>query len=481
MLAVKLAGILVVLAEVSSMGVAGANGVPRPFSPRSGPPLSALESRDVLWSQPPDLQGYKVSSEIISEFGVESKIADDFELDVDTTIGLVTFWGGYYYWNGEEPLPRFNVVFLSDGGCEPDEGLSTYLHLSPGRTFVGYDGFGYPTYKYDAVVDFEASASTVFWCMVQADDHAFPPQWGRQQAGVERACPAMFCSYMQWECAWAPVWDLVGEPWDASFELRAVSLDPEACCLADGSCVVSTAADCLLDGGEPQGSGTSCDPNPCPLAEACCLQDGSCLELTANDCRDLGGQPNGPGTDCTINPCPAAEACCNRSGYCVYLPPAVCLDQDGEPQGPDVSCDPSPCMQACCLPSGFCQFCPPEECGVLGGNPRGEGTDCDPNPCPPPPAQACCYPDARCYMQTPEECLAQGGEPQGPGIDCWPTPCGFEACCFDDGSCSYLQPEDCAAQGGRSQGPLTDCQPDPCTEPTQVAHATWGRVRILFR
>ena len=36
-----------------------------------------------------------------------------------------------------------------------------------------------------------------------------------------------------------------------------------ACCLADGSCIVISSAECAELGGTYQGDDTPCDPNPC--------------------------------------------------------------------------------------------------------------------------------------------------------------------------------------------------------------------------
>lgn len=38
---------------------------------------------------------------------------------------------------------------------------------------------------------------------------------------------------------------------------------PQACCLPDGQCEMLMPSDCRAMGGTPQGSGTTCDPNPC--------------------------------------------------------------------------------------------------------------------------------------------------------------------------------------------------------------------------
>ncbi len=77
-----------------------------------------------------------------------------------------------------------------------------------------------------------------------------------------------------------------------------------ACCLPDGSCVVLTEKECGAQGGDYQGDGTDCDPNPCDQPEgACCFSDGSCVVLSEADCVAQGGVYQGDGTDCDPNPC----------------------------------------------------------------------------------------------------------------------------------------------------------------------------------
>ncbi len=195
---------------------------PRYFSPRSGPPTGPPARPEILWSQPFDLNGTKVSSEIIGEYGLESRIADDFILGGDATIATVRAWGGYYNWTeGDPPIQALNIHFYADYGCDPGTfPLEVHLHLPLDETFVCYDGFGYPTYKYEIASSFSALAGVRYWLMVQADDHGFPPQWGRQQALEERDCPAMYYSVWPWP-NWIPVEDLIGEPFDASFELES--------------------------------------------------------------------------------------------------------------------------------------------------------------------------------------------------------------------------------------------------------------------
>ena len=74
------------------------------LAPASLAPSTA--SAEVIWSQPPDLHGFICSSELIEIFGLDTRIADDFSLDRETTITKIVFWGGYYNWSGELRAPR---------------------------------------------------------------------------------------------------------------------------------------------------------------------------------------------------------------------------------------------------------------------------------------------------------------------------------------------------------------------------------------
>ena len=59
---------------------AHATDEPMLFSTRTGVPRVPERDTDAVWSQPPDLNGLKGSSEIIGIYGLESRLADDFEL-----------------------------------------------------------------------------------------------------------------------------------------------------------------------------------------------------------------------------------------------------------------------------------------------------------------------------------------------------------------------------------------------------------------
>jgi hypothetical protein len=89
----------------------------------------------------------------------------------------------------------------------------------------------------------------------------------------------------------------------------------EACCFADGSCLMLDFTDCDATGGTPQGAGSECATTSCPLLEACCLPDGTCVMGTVEACQGLGGTPQGAGTTCGTVTCPQPpQACCMPDG-----------------------------------------------------------------------------------------------------------------------------------------------------------------------
>ncbi len=151
-----------------------------------------------------------------------------------------------------------------------------------------------------------------------------------------------------------------------------------ACCFADGSCTVLIQYTCQHEGGTWQGSGTTCNPNPCPqpVLGACCV-NGVCTITTQADCS---GQWMGANTTCTPNPCPQPPvgACCFGT-VCTITTQAGC---QGTWQGPGTTCDPNPCSApstgACCE-CGQCRVTTQANCG---GQWMGAGTTCNPNPCP---------------------------------------------------------------------------------------------------
>lgn len=220
-----------------SMVVAGSTFAADPYLyvPATGfLPLERDPSGVVCWSQGPNINGWKVSSETIGAFGLESELAGDFLPSMSGYIDGVRFWGGYYNWlQGDPMLTSIDLTFYNDGGCVPTDIICQYVVAhNANETFVGFDGFGWPTYEYvtdPGDVCCGVSADVLYWLGVQGGDHPFPPQWGRQQAVDSQLCDAVFKSAYFGYFDWTPVCDLgVTAPCDVSAELTCVT-DPADC------------------------------------------------------------------------------------------------------------------------------------------------------------------------------------------------------------------------------------------------------------
>jgi hypothetical protein len=104
-----------------------------------------------------------------------------------------------------------------------------------------------------------------------------------------------------------------------------------ACCLPDGACIEVTETECAAQGGIFQGPQTICAGVDCPQPPgACCFSEcddddddgdddcpddgddddgdgGMCLDLTMEECVAQGGQFQGSGTSCSTVDCPDGE------------------------------------------------------------------------------------------------------------------------------------------------------------------------------
>jgi hypothetical protein len=120
---------------------------------------------------------------------------------------------------------------------------------------------------------------------------------------------------------------------------------PWACCLLDGSCILTADGDgCLAQGGTwfPD---LLCDAVECPTVPtpwACCLSDGGCtLVATESDCDAQGGAWF-PGMLCDEISCSVPRACC-VAGTCYFVTPAECIALGSWPLPESVDCEPDPC------------------------------------------------------------------------------------------------------------------------------------------
>ncbi len=230
--------------------------------------------RDVLWSEPPDLDGLIASSEVIGQLALETEIANDFYLPNDNILGLARWWGGYYNNNGCGDIgvaTHWNLRFYDDGGCVPLNTISESVGVFAYETSVYCQGGFYPIFRYEAGVFANVTGNTLYWFGAQAADHAFPPQVGRVASGVVVGCDSVFKSAYFSYPDWTPGIDVFGMAFDASqeFEDGGIPPPPErgACCIGDqGECRMAEGpGECDYLGGEWQGYDVSCNPNPCDV------------------------------------------------------------------------------------------------------------------------------------------------------------------------------------------------------------------------
>ncbi len=246
---------------------------------------------------------------------------------------------------------------------------------------------------------------------------------------------------------------------------------PGACCLPDGSCIVTTEADCKQQGGPMayQGDGTACAP-----PQKCCLPDGSCIDTDPMCCALLGGTS-------FAGLCAPPQKCCFADGSCIDTDPMCCALLGGTSFAG--LCAP----EACCFPDGSCQNLDPDCCTLIGGTPDGPGFCIPPEKCCLPddscinadplccinvlmgtpfpgacePIEACCFPDGTCQQLEPSCCINAGGTPDGVG-PCLP----IEACCLPDGSCIQAEPLCCISVfGGVPDGVGPCLPPEACCLP----------------
>jgi hypothetical protein len=121
---------------------------------------------------------------------------------------------------------------------------------------------------------------------------------------------------------------------------------PSGACCNGTACTTTTQANCT---GTWTLNGACTPTNPCDPAEACCFANGSCLLRPTVDCGTLGGTPNGAGTTCTpTNPCPQPppSACCTGATCALSPDPLTCFNSGGQFKGYGTTCTPSPCFVA---------------------------------------------------------------------------------------------------------------------------------------
>jgi len=220
---------LVLLVWLSVCTTALASGLePQPGRfDREGIPYQGGD-RDVCWSEPPLISRLGGSSEIISMYGVESKVANDFVVAEPFHITRVRWWGNYYQYSPGYPMGfPINLQFYTDAAGIP----GTLLF-----EFPCVDGHDVLIHDFGADLIFEQWADVngpcmgvgTYWFVAQCCDHPFPPQYARVAAQVVTGATSMFWSPFFGYPEWTPTDVIWGEAWDASQEFECEPCDPTA-------------------------------------------------------------------------------------------------------------------------------------------------------------------------------------------------------------------------------------------------------------
>ncbi len=156
-------------------------------------------------------------------YGLESEVAADFSMcSADSfRVNYVIGYGSYFNWNpGLPDVPAYNLRFYEDAGGVPGNVIATYLNQTGIAILIGYDYDQNPIYKIEFVVDVLVWGSpAVYWFGLQAADHPYPPQWGRQESTLPYyGSTAMFRSAFYGYPDWTPVSTVFGFTFDAAQE-----------------------------------------------------------------------------------------------------------------------------------------------------------------------------------------------------------------------------------------------------------------------
>ncbi len=174
------------------------------------------------WSEPPNLDGMLYTSELISQIGYETGVANDFQVHAGDEVTVARWWGGYIHAGPGTPhVTSFILRFYEDdGSCKPGSLISEYdIASDANETLVYTQADGTQIYRYEANVSLIAVTDDVVWCEVQAGDHPDGMHWGRLSSATIQNCDSMFKSPFFGFLDWTAFNDL-GFSYDASQEFE---------------------------------------------------------------------------------------------------------------------------------------------------------------------------------------------------------------------------------------------------------------------
>ena len=222
----------VALALVLSLAFAGGVLAVDPSLSVGGGGMNVLDGsgRDVVWAEPPNLDGLIASSEVIGDLGLESEIATDFVLTFDTSIGFVRWWGGYYNGNGCGEIgvaTHWNLRLYDDAGCVPNQLIAEFLAVNSNEVSIGCQAGAFPMFEYWTWIDCTTFfAGNLYWFSAQASSHTFPPQVGRLAAAGVTNCESVFRSAFFGFPDWVATIDVFGISVDFSQRFENICNTP---------------------------------------------------------------------------------------------------------------------------------------------------------------------------------------------------------------------------------------------------------------
>jgi len=217
---------------ISWTGISG--GSPAHGIPQSPPAddLQVLPADPLLYAQQPGCWSL-ASSEIITDFLLQSNGADDFIFTSGKNISAIMWWFGYFNYT-YSPFTNWTVTIYDEAACLPENIVQQWvIPFNQSHETYFCDPFpGTPgwssTYQYwaDLTPAFTATANKKYWLSVQAGDHVFPGQWGWDTTIPVSGCDAAFKSVYFGYPSYTGVFDVFGSHFDFSFGLYGTDYNP---------------------------------------------------------------------------------------------------------------------------------------------------------------------------------------------------------------------------------------------------------------
>jgi hypothetical protein len=151
-----------------------------------------LNRVDIVWDNGPiDDTSNGLSSQFDTAYPFNSQVADDFQLQQDTMITDVHWWGAFWNPAGSPVNPAdFNIIFYADAGGMPTgagmpDPTPTALKVYTIPQVNGIPTGGTDEFEYDVVLPepFQALANEIYWIAIQWKGD-YPPQWGWETNGA---------------------------------------------------------------------------------------------------------------------------------------------------------------------------------------------------------------------------------------------------------------------------------------------------------